>query len=63
MPRARSTTSFRIVDFEGDVMARPIFAVAKLPFQGAIKGKRKKPGAASFFANLEGELLAIGRIR
>jgi len=27
----------------------------------AIKGKRKKPGAASFFANLEGELLALER--
>jgi retron-type reverse transcriptase len=27
----------------------------------AVKGKRKKPGAASFFANLEGELLALER--
>jgi RNA-directed DNA polymerase len=27
----------------------------------AIKGKRKKPGAAAFFANLEGELLALER--
>jgi retron-type reverse transcriptase len=27
----------------------------------AIKGKRKKPGAASFFANLERELLALQR--
>jgi retron-type reverse transcriptase len=27
----------------------------------AIKGKRKKPGAASIFANLEGELLALER--
>src|SRR5258708_726842 len=28
---------------------------------GRVKGKRKKPGAASFFANLEGELLALER--
>jgi len=27
----------------------------------AIKGKRKKPGAAAFFVNLEGELLALER--
>jgi retron-type reverse transcriptase len=27
----------------------------------AVKGKRKKPGAASFFANLERELLALER--
>jgi RNA-directed DNA polymerase len=27
----------------------------------AVKGKRKKPGAAAFFANLEGELLALER--
>jgi retron-type reverse transcriptase len=27
----------------------------------AIKGKRKKPGAASFFANLEGEVLTLER--
>ena len=27
----------------------------------AVKGKRKKPCAASFFANLEGELLALER--
>jgi RNA-directed DNA polymerase len=27
----------------------------------AIKGKRKKPGAASFFANLEGKLLVLER--
>jgi RNA-directed DNA polymerase len=27
----------------------------------AIKGKRKKPGAAAFFANLERELLALER--
>jgi RNA-directed DNA polymerase len=27
----------------------------------AVKGKRKKPGAASFFANLEGETLALER--
>jgi RNA-directed DNA polymerase len=27
----------------------------------AIKGKRKKPGAASFFANLEGEILTLER--
>jgi len=27
----------------------------------AIKGKRKKPGAAAFFADLEGELLALER--
>jgi RNA-directed DNA polymerase len=27
----------------------------------AIKGKRKKPGAAAFLANLEGELLALER--
>jgi hypothetical protein len=27
----------------------------------AVKGKRKKPSAASFFANLEGELLALER--
>ena len=26
-----------------------------------IKGKRKKPGASSFFANLERELLALER--
>jgi retron-type reverse transcriptase len=26
-----------------------------------LRGKRKKPGAASFFANLEGELLALER--
>jgi RNA-directed DNA polymerase len=28
----------------------------------AIKGKRKKPGAASFFANLEGDLLLLERL-
>jgi hypothetical protein len=27
----------------------------------AVRGKRKKPGAASFFANLEGELLVLER--
>ena len=27
----------------------------------AVKGKRKKPGAASFFANLEGAILALER--
>src|SRR5271165_4439292 len=27
----------------------------------AVKGKRRKSGAASFFANLEGELLALER--
>ena len=27
----------------------------------AVKGKRKKPGAAAFFANLEGEILALER--
>jgi RNA-directed DNA polymerase len=27
----------------------------------SVRGKRKKPGAASFFANLEGELLALER--
>ena len=32
--RGRNDASFRIVDFEGDVAARPIFAVAKLPLQG-----------------------------
>jgi hypothetical protein len=32
--RRRSDPFFRIGDFEGGVASRPIFAVAKVPFQG-----------------------------
>jgi RNA-directed DNA polymerase len=37
------------------------FQVLHAAARRAIKGKRKKPGAASFFANLERELLALER--
>ena len=37
------------------------FAALHAAARRAVKGKRKKPGAASFFANLERELLALER--
>jgi RNA-directed DNA polymerase len=49
MPRRHDDFFGRIANFQA------LHAAARR----AIKGKRKKPGAASFFANLEGELLAL----
>ena len=43
--------------FEGIATFRPLRAAALK----AVNGKRKKPGAASFFANLERELLRLER--
>lgn len=37
------------------------FTALRLAARKAVKGKRKKPGAASFFANLERELLRLER--
>jgi len=51
MPRRHNQLFPRIADFQA------LHAAARR----AIKGKRKKPGAASFFANLERELLALER--
>jgi hypothetical protein len=53
MPRRHEDLFRRIANFQA------LHAAARR----AIKGKRKKPGAASFFANLEGELLALVRER
>jgi RNA-directed DNA polymerase len=51
MPRRHDRLFNRIASFQ------PLRAAARR----AIKSKRKKPGAASFFANLESELLALER--
>ena len=51
MPRRHNQLFARIADFQA------LHAAARR----AVKGKRKKPGAASFFANLERELLALER--
>jgi hypothetical protein len=51
MPRRHDDLFGRIANFQA------LHAAAKR----AIKGKRKKPGAASFFATLEGELLGLER--
>ena len=51
MPRRHDDLFGRLACFQA------LYAAARR----AIKGKRKKPGAASFFANLEGELLALER--
>ena len=51
MPRRHNKLFARIADFQA------LHAAARR----AVKGKRKKPGAASFFANLERELLALER--
>ena len=51
MPRRHSQLFARIADFQA------LYAAARR----AVKGKRKKPGAASFFANLERELLVLER--
>jgi RNA-directed DNA polymerase len=51
MPRRHSQLFARIADFQA------LHAAARR----AVKGKRKKPGAASFFANLERELLTLER--
>jgi retron-type reverse transcriptase len=51
MPRRHDQLFDRIASFQA------LHAAARR----AIKGKRKKPGAAAFFANLEGELLALER--
>lgn len=51
MPRRHEHLFDRIANFEA------LHAAAKR----AIKGKRKKPGAAAFFVNLEGEILALER--
>ena len=51
MPRRHDQLFARIANFQA------LHAAARR----AIKGKRKKPGAAAFFANLEGELLALER--
>ena len=37
------------------------FSALRLAAKRAVKGKRKKPGASSFFANLERELLRLER--
>ena len=51
MPRRHDQLFDRIANFQA------LHAAARR----AVKGKRKKPGAASFFANLEGEVLALER--
>ena len=51
MPRRYNQLFDRIADFQA------LHAAA----HRAIKGKRKKPGAASFYANLEHEVLALER--
>ena len=51
MARRHNQLFARIADFQA------LHAAARR----AVKGKRKKPGAASFFANLERELLALER--
>ncbi|HEY5064039.1 MAG TPA: reverse transcriptase domain-containing protein [Xanthobacteraceae bacterium] len=51
MPRRHDQLFDRIASFQA------LHAAARR----AINGKRKKPGAAAFFANLEGELLALER--
>ena len=51
MPRRHSQLFAQIADFQA------LYAAARR----AVKGKRKKPGAASFFANLERELLVLER--
>ena len=51
VPRRHDHLFTHIADFQA------LYAAARR----AIKGKRKKPGAAAFFANLEGELLALER--
>ncbi len=51
MPPRHDHLFTRIANFQA------LYAAARR----AIKGKRKKPGAAAFFANLEGELLALER--
>jgi RNA-directed DNA polymerase len=51
MPRRHDHLFGRIANFQA------LHAAARR----AVKGKRKKPGAAAFFANLEGELLALER--
>ena len=37
------------------------FGALRAAARRAVKGKRRKPGAASFFVNLEGELLSLER--
>ena len=45
-----------------DLFARiASFNALRLAAMKAVKGKRKKPGASSFFANLERELLRLER--
>src|ERR1700738_2156566 len=51
MPRRHDNLFGRIASFQA------LYAAARR----AVKGKRKKPGAASFFANLERELLTLER--
>jgi retron-type reverse transcriptase len=51
MPRRHDQLFGRIANFQA------LHAAARR----AVRGKRKKPGAASFFANLEGKLLALER--
>jgi len=51
MPLRHHNLFDRVASFQA------LYAAAKR----GIKGKRKKPGAAAFFANLEGELLALER--
>jgi hypothetical protein len=51
MPRQHDNLFDRIASFQ------TLYAAAKR----AVKDKRKKPGAAAFFANLEGELLPLER--
>ncbi len=51
MPRRHDGLFDRIANFQA----------LRAAAQRAVRGKRKKPGAASFFANLEGELLALER--
>jgi RNA-directed DNA polymerase len=51
MPRPHDNLFGRIANFQALHIAA----------RRAVKGKRKKSGSASFFANLEGELLALER--
>jgi hypothetical protein len=45
-----------------DLFGRMVnFTALRIAARKAVKGKRKKPGAASVFANLERELLQLER--
>ena len=60
-PRCQGATVVRRHDHLFAQVAN--FAALHNAAQRAVAGKRKKPGAAAFFANLEGELLRLERER